>query len=98
MRCHSHLNSLLVTLLACIQEKNNMLEMFVCYTYNTEVDCGPPQESANTVIKFATTTYGSTAVYKCNLGYELSTGAQSLTRECLANGIWEGSIPVCNRK
>ena len=68
------------------------------YTYNIDVDCGPPQESANTEIKFATTTYGSTAVYKCNLGYELSTGAQSLTRECLANGIWAGSIPTCNRK
>ncbi|CAC5380891.1 CSMD [Mytilus coruscus] len=39
------------------------------------------------------TNYQDTITYACNTGYKLTSG--SLTRQCMANKNWSGSLPVC---
>ena len=38
------------------------------------------------------TTFGQTATYSCNAGYNLVGGS---TRTCQAAGNWSGSAPTC---
>lgn len=57
------------------------------------VDCGDPGNVRMGVRELLVgTTLGSTAIFKCNLGYQLEGSA---TRKCQANGGWSGSLPRC---
>ena len=38
------------------------------------------------------TTFGQTANYSCNIGYNLVGDS---TRTCQATGVWSGSAPIC---
>ena len=38
------------------------------------------------------TTFGQTATYTCNMGYNL---VENSTRTCQATGQWSGSAPTC---
>ena len=60
------------------------------------VDCGPPPQPANSIVQSTTTTFGSTAVYSCIPGYELSTGTGVFIRRCLGTAEWSGATPSCD--
>ena len=59
----------------------------------TAVDCGNLTHPAiGQVDHTAGTTFGQTATYSCNTGYNLVGDS---TRTCQAEGIWSGSEPTC---
>ena len=59
----------------------------------TVVDCGNLTHPANGQVNHtAGTTFGQTATYNCNTGYNL-VGLSTLT--CQATGNWSGSAPTC---
>ena len=59
----------------------------------TAVNCGTLSNPANGQVSHtAGTTYGQTATYSCNTGYDLMG---SSTRICQATGEWSGSTPTC---
>ena len=55
-------------------------------------DCGALTNPENGSVSAPTTTYGSTATYTCNTGYNLSGSA---TRSCQDDGTWRGDAPTC---
>ena len=60
------------------------------------VSCGPaPDAPANGQKINSGTTFGSTVNYTCNQGYTLQGNN---TRTCMANKLWSGRAPTCNRK
>ena len=57
------------------------------------MDCGPLTDPANGQVDHtAGTTFGQTAIYSCNTGYNLVGDS---TRTCQADGVWFGSAPTC---
>ena len=59
----------------------------------TAVECGSLTDPANgSVNHTAGTTFGQTANYSCNTGYNLVGDS---TRTCNATGKWSGSEPTC---
>ena len=59
----------------------------------TAVDCGNLTDPANGQVNYtAGTTFGQTATYSCNTGYNLEGDS---TRTCEAAGVWSGSAPTC---
>ena len=62
---------------------------------STAVDCGPLSGPANgQVTHTAGTTFGQTATYSCNTGYNLLGDS---IRTCQAAGVWSGHAPTCHR-
>ncbi|KAG7158260.1 Sushi, von Willebrand factor type A, EGF and pentraxin domain-containing protein 1-like 3 [Homarus americanus] len=65
------------------------------------VSCGSPTHFPHTLIRFITPehnqphSYGSTASYSCDLGYQLQGGENQV---CEANGEWVGDDPSCVAK
>lgn len=67
-------------------------QLFVClFVLFTVVDCGPLPAPQNGDIDFDLTTFGSTATYSCNPGFDLQG---STSRTCQVDG-WSGSEPSC---
>ena len=59
------------------------------------VDCGALTNPANGQVTHPTgTTFGQTATYSCNTGYNLVGDS---ARTCQATGMWSGSVPTCLR-
>ena len=59
----------------------------------TAVNCGTLTYPANGQVSHtAGTTFGRTATYSCNTGYNLVGGS---TRTCQATGVWSDSAPTC---
>ena len=59
----------------------------------TVVDCGNLTDPVNgSVTHTSGTTFGQTATYSCNTGYNLVGDS---TRTCQATGVWSGSEPTC---
>ena len=57
------------------------------------MDCGTLTDPANgQVNNTAGTTFGQTATYTCDIGYNL---VGENTRICQADGIWSGIDPLC---
>ena len=57
------------------------------------VDCGSLSAPANGQVDLTSgTTFGQTATYSCNTGYNLVGDS---TRTCQATGVWSGSAPTC---
>ena len=57
------------------------------------VDCGNLTDPANGQVTHTSgTTFGQTATYSCNTGYNLVGDS---TRTCQAAGEWSGSAPTC---
>ena len=78
--------------------------MYLHYSYKQScncallaaVSCGPaPEALANGQRSVSGTTFGSTVKYTCILGYTLQGNN---TRTCMANKLWSGRTPTCNRK
>ena len=64
-----------------------------CFPFLTVVNCGTLTNPANGQVHYTgSTTFGETANYTCDLGYNLVGGR---TRTCLATGVWSGSAPTC---
>ena len=60
---------------------------------STAVNCGALNNPANgRVSHTAGTTFGQTATYSCNTGYNLVGNS---TQTCQATGVWFGSAPTC---
>ncbi len=66
--------------------------MFV--STSVAIPCGDPPTIPNGFRTFMATTFGYTATYTCNTGYQLS-GSSTVT--CQASGSWS-TIPTCPRK
>ena len=65
----------------------------VCIILLTAVDCGNLTDPVNgQVDHIAGTTFGQTATYSCDTGYNLVGDS---TRTCQAAGEWSGSAPTC---
>ena len=63
------------------------------YDVLTAVECGTLTNPTNGQVTYTgRTTFGQTATYSCNRGYNL---VGDNTRTCQANGVWSGSIPIC---
>ena len=58
------------------------------------VDCGDPGSPTNGQRSVSSTTYNSVVTYTCDVGYTLQ-GSNS--RTCQSSGLWNGSVPQCNR-
>ena len=56
------------------------------------MSCGTLSNPANGRVGHTATTFGRTATYSCNTGYNLVGG---ITRTCQATGVWSGSAPTC---
>ena len=62
----------------------------------TAVDCGTLTNPANGQVNHtAGTTFGQTATYSCDRGYNLVGGT---IRTCQATGVWVGSAPTCQSR
>ena len=60
---------------------------------STAVDCDTLPDPANGRVNDTSgTTFGQTATYNCNTGYNLVGNS---TRMCQATGVWSGSAPTC---
>ena len=63
------------------------------FLISTVVDCGNLTAPANGQVDLTSrTTFGQTATYSCNTGYNLVGDS---TRTCEATGNWSGSAPFC---
>ena len=59
----------------------------------TVVDCNALTNPTNGQVSHtAGTTFGQTATYSCDTGYNLLGDS---TRTCQADGVWSGSGPTC---
>ena len=57
------------------------------------MDCGSLNATVNGQVDLTSgTTFGQTATYSCNIGYNLVGDS---TRTCQATGVWSGSTPTC---
>ena len=67
---------------------------FTCYLLfqSTVVDCGTLNATTNGDVSINETTFQQTAVYTCNMGYNLTGNS---IRMCQATGAWSGSEPTC---
>ena len=67
--------------------------MMYVFLLSTAVTCGVLTNPANGQVgQTGTSTFGQTATYKCNTGYNM---VGSSTRTCQATGVWSGSAPTC---
>ena len=61
--------------------------------HSIAMDCGTLNATTNGQVKHtAGTTFGQTATYSCDTGYNLVGDG---TRTCQADGMWSGNEPTC---
>ena len=65
------------------------------HSFTSVVDCGIPPSVLDGNVNFTDTVFSSQATYTCLHGYNI-TG--DITRICLVDGTWSGSVPFCERK
>ncbi|XP_068090442.1 sushi, von Willebrand factor type A, EGF and pentraxin domain-containing protein 1 isoform X2 [Hyperolius riggenbachi] len=56
------------------------------------IDCGPPEDISHGFLNSSGFSYNEIVQYACFPGYEIHG---SVTRQCLASGLWSGSPPTC---
>ena len=61
------------------------------------VSCGPPPRLANSSVSSNSTTYGSIAYYRCQSGFEDSSGSDNLSKTCDSYGLWSGPESSCQK-
>ena len=73
---------------------NSLFRILGCnFLLLTAVDCGSLTDPANGQVDLTSgTTFGQTATYSCNTGYNL-VGDSS--RTCQTTRLWSGSVPTC---
>ena len=83
---------------ACTQKAYHFCAMHLNCVFSTpslfaDVDCGNLTDPANGQVDLTSgTTFGQTATYSCNTGYNLVGDS---THTCQATGNWSGSAPTC---
>ena len=70
---------------------HEIFKLYILY-FLTVVDCGALINPANGLVSHTGTTFGQTATYSCNTGYNL---VGDNTRTCQATRMWTGSVPTC---
>ena len=74
---------------------SNSSHMLHVFHILTVVDCGALTNPANGQVSYPTgTTFGQTATYSCDTGYNLVGDS---IRMCQPTGVWSGSEPTCLR-
>ena len=68
------------------------INLHVIFLILIVVDCGNLTAPANGQVTLTETTFGRTANYSCNTGYNLVGNS---TRTCQETGEWSGSVPTC---
>jgi len=69
------------------------INIIIYIFFQTVVDCNALNDPANGQVNHTSgTTFGETATYSCNTGYNL---VGDNTRTCEATGNWSGSAPTC---
>ena len=68
------------------------ISLHVIFIILIVVDCGSLTDPANGQVDLTSETFGQTATYSCNTGYNLVGDS---TRTCQATGEWSGSAPTC---
>ena len=69
---------------------------WICLLIALVVSCGQPARPTNgSVDTSAGTSFGDVARYSCDGGYTL-IGLNETT--CQADGLWNGSVPTCERE
>ena len=68
------------------------INLHVIFLILIVVDCGNLTDPANGRVTLTETTFGQTATYSCNTGYNLVGNS---TRTCQATGEWSRSAPTC---
>ncbi|KAH3836216.1 hypothetical protein DPMN_109587 [Dreissena polymorpha] len=58
-------------------------------------DCGPLLAPTSGIVAYANSSFGSSAWYQCNTGYDMVGNG---VRDCLSNATWSGQPPVCQIK
>ena len=65
------------------------------FSSSSVVDCGSLSNPTNGLVIFSMSNLGALATYMCDEGFNLIGNS---TRLCLANGLWEGTVPACQSK
>ena len=87
-----HVNENVQVVLGYQLESTNLTYIIV-YFHSTVVDCRTLNTTTNGQVSHPNgTTFGQTATYSCNTGYNLVGDS---TRMCQADGMWSGSEPTC---
>ena len=81
--------SLVQVITYVVEETSNIPIVFF---FPIVVSCGTLANPANGQVGHTGATYGQTATYSCNTGYNL---VGSSIRTCQATGVWSGSAPSC---
>ena len=68
------------------------VEIYMILLILAAVDCGNLTDPVNGQVTLTGTTFGQTATYSCNTGYNLVGDSN---RTCQATGNWSGSAPTC---
>ena len=74
-----------------VEETSNHTCIYIFF-FPIVVSCGTLANPANGQVGHTGSTFGQTATYSCNTGYNLVGGS---TRTCQATGVWSGSPPIC---
>lgn len=69
-----------------------------CVVCFTEDRCPPVQSVSNAAPDFIITPHGIVITYECNHGYIYPDGDSVKQLACLVTGVWNGSLPACERK
>ena len=88
-----HPPSFQLNLVVCAPQLSNIYIHDVSLL-STAVDCGALHNPANGQVVTTGTTFGQTATYSCNTGFNLVGNS---TRMCQADGMWTASTPTCER-
>lgn len=70
--------------------------IFICFHAVNDCRQNPPPPVNGNVLTSGTT-FGSRAIYFCDIGYDLYP-TSDYERICLANETWSGFDPTCERK
>ena len=74
---------------------SQLLHVYDAFLLLLVVDCGTLSDITNGQVNHNTeTTFGQTATYSCNTGYNL---VGNITRTCQPNGVWSKKSPTCQR-
>ena len=65
--------------------------------FSTAVSCGALSNPTNGQVSTTGTTFGETATYSCDTGYNLDGGSTRTCEASGATGVWSGSAPTCQR-
>lgn len=80
--------------------RNNIITCLGNFTWSklpkeicNRISCGRLPKVANTVLEAEDFLFETEAIYKCEKGYKITSGSNSL--KCGSNGRWNGTLPVC---